>query len=49
MMPVLASLSWVFLAAALLMSLLWLVQRRTGNAGVVDAGWAAGIGLAFAA
>ena len=46
MMTVLASLSWVFLAAALLMTLLWLVQRRTGNAGVVDAGWAAGIGLA---
>jgi steroid 5-alpha reductase family enzyme len=24
---------------------LWLVQRRTGNAGIVDAGWAAGIGI----
>jgi len=28
-----------------LMTLLWLVQRRTGNAGIVDAGWAAGIGI----
>lgn len=26
------------------MSVLWLVQRRTGNAGVVDVGWAAGLG-----
>src|SRR5574340_590389 len=28
-----------------LMTLLWLVQRRTGNAGIVDAGWAAGVGI----
>ena len=28
-----------------MMTLLWLVQRRTGNAGIVDAGWAAGIGV----
>ena len=28
-----------------LMAVLWLVQRRTGNAGIVDAGWAGGIGL----
>ncbi|HBO45635.1 MAG TPA: hypothetical protein DD670_17250 [Planctomycetaceae bacterium] len=28
-----------------MMSLLWLVQRRTGNAGIVDAGWAASIGI----
>lgn len=37
-----------FLAAAF-MSVLWLVQRRTGNAGVVDAGWAASIGTLAAA
>ena len=34
-----------WLAAILGMSVLWLVQRRTGNAGVVDVGWAAMIGL----
>jgi steroid 5-alpha reductase family enzyme len=28
------------------MTLLWVVQRRTGNAAIVDAGWAGGIGLA---
>jgi steroid 5-alpha reductase family enzyme len=27
------------------MTVLWLVQRRTGNAGIVDVGWAAGIGF----
>ncbi|HMP74913.1 MAG TPA: DUF1295 domain-containing protein [Kiritimatiellia bacterium] len=32
-----------WLAAALFMAALWLVQRRTGNAGIVDVGWAAGI------
>jgi steroid 5-alpha reductase family enzyme len=31
--------------AALGMAALWLVQRKTGNAGIVDAGWAAGLGL----
>lgn len=31
--------------AAILMSLLWLRQRRTNNAGIVDVGWAASIGL----
>ena len=24
---------------------LWLLQRRTGNAGVVDVGWSAGVGV----
>lgn len=28
-----------------LMTILWVVQRRTGNAGIVDAGWAAGVGI----
>ena len=36
-------LGW--LIASLLMIVLWLVQRRTRNAGIVDVGWAAGIGL----
>ncbi len=35
----LAGLSFVMIA-------LWLVQRRTGNAAIVDAGWAGGLGLA---
>jgi steroid 5-alpha reductase family enzyme len=30
--------------AALLMTFLWWLQRRTGNAGIVDVGWAASIG-----
>ena len=33
------------LIVSALMTVLWLVQRRTGNAGIVDAGWAAGIGI----
>ncbi len=36
-------LGW--LIASLIMTVLWLVQRRTGNAGIVDVGWAAGIGV----
>lgn len=36
----------VGLFAAGLMFALYLVQRRTGDAGIVDAGWAAGLGLA---
>lgn len=38
--PMLAA--WSF--AVLVMGALWLLQRRTGNAGIVDVGWAAGIG-----
>ncbi len=34
-----------FLLASVLMIILWLIQRRTHNAGIVDAGWAAAIGL----
>ncbi len=40
------SLLYVLAAASILMALLWLVQRRTGNAGIVDVAWAASIGLA---
>jgi steroid 5-alpha reductase family enzyme len=36
----------VALAASALMTLLWLVQRRTRDAGVVDAGWAGGLAAA---
>ncbi len=33
------------LVAAALQSVLWLVQRRTGNAAIVDVGWSASLGL----
>ena len=33
------------LAVSAMMSALWFIQRRTGNAGIVDAGWAVGIGV----
>lgn len=33
------------LIVSTMMTLLWLVQRRTVNAGIVDVGWAAGIGI----
>jgi steroid 5-alpha reductase family enzyme len=33
------------IAISATMVFLWFVQRKTGNAGIVDAGWAAGIGL----
>lgn len=34
---------WAVMALA--MALLWLLQRRTGDAGVVDVAWSAGVGL----
>ena len=33
------------LIVSAMMAVLWFVQRRTGNAGIVDAGWAASIGI----
>jgi steroid 5-alpha reductase family enzyme len=33
------------LLASFIMTVLWLVQRKTLNAGIVDVGWAAGIGI----
>lgn len=42
-------LGW--LVMAVVMALLWLVQRRTGDAGIVDVAWGAGVGslaVAFA-
>ena len=33
------------LLASVTMTVLWLVQRKTVNAGIVDVGWAAGIGV----
>lgn len=33
------------LAAGLLMAALWAIQRKTGNAGIVDVGWSAGVGM----
>jgi len=45
--PDLLLLAWGL--AAVLMGILWLVQRRTGDAGVVDVGWASGLGLAAVA
>ncbi|MCB1019526.1 MAG: DUF1295 domain-containing protein [Acidobacteria bacterium] len=34
-----------WIAAALAMTAMWLLQRRTGDAGIVDVAWAAGVGL----
>ncbi|MBE0564531.1 MAG: DUF1295 domain-containing protein [Krumholzibacteria bacterium] len=41
MVEVLVLLGYGWVAAAATMVVLWLVQRRTGNAGIVDVGWAA--------
>lgn len=50
MIPIYFLFAWG--AVALFMTVLWSVQRRTGNAGIVDVGWAASIGtmaIVFAA
>jgi steroid 5-alpha reductase family enzyme len=39
----------IWLGAALLMAVIWLLQRRTHNAGLVDVAWSAGLGLAAVA
>lgn len=44
-MTVAASLLIGWAVAAVVMALLWLLQRRTGDAGIVDVAWAAGVGL----
>jgi steroid 5-alpha reductase family enzyme len=38
-------LAWSLPAAMAVMAALYWLQRRRGDAGVVDVGWAAGIGL----
>lgn len=43
-MSALAQLGWLWLAAALAMTLGWLWQRRHRNAGIVDVIWASGVG-----
>ncbi len=37
---------WILAGAAVLMLVLWFVQRRLKDAGIVDVGWAAGLGAA---
>ena len=46
-MPLTADHQLLIAAVAMvaMMAALWLVQRKTGNAGIVDVGWAAGIGV----
>ena len=45
-MIILTNLGLIWLAAALFMMALWLLQRRTGNAGIVDVGWSFSLGVA---
>lgn len=45
MSPWLIHLGTGLAAAIALMFILWLIQRRTGNAGIVDVGWTFGIGV----
>ncbi|MCO6435732.1 MAG: DUF1295 domain-containing protein [Phycisphaerae bacterium] len=45
MSPWLIHLGSGLLAAGVMMFVLWLVQRRTHNAGIVDVGWTFGIGV----
>lgn len=46
--PDIQSILLVLLASSLAMYVTWLVQRRTGNAGIVDLVWTIAIGLASA-
>ncbi|MBX3316023.1 MAG: DUF1295 domain-containing protein [Phycisphaeraceae bacterium] len=53
-MPTLTPLEqvvWLLVASVLLFGLLWLAQRKTGDAGIVDVGWsyAVAVGAVFAA
>ncbi len=41
------ALFWIGIAASLLMIGLWWIQWRTNDAGVVDVGWALGLGVAI--
>lgn len=43
-MGVFEQLVWLAAGSAVLMSALWMIQKRTGDAGIVDAGWSAGLG-----
>ena len=43
-----SQLLWIAIGSALVMFVLWLVQRRTKDAGVVDVGWAGCLGAAAA-
>lgn len=45
MVPMIARLTVAVVFAATLMVVLWFRQRSTRNAGIVDVGWAGGIGL----
>lgn len=44
-MSILGTLLAGWAAAAVVMALLWTLQRRTGDAGIVDVAWAAGVGV----
>ncbi|GAB4234528.1 MAG: DUF1295 domain-containing protein [Acidobacteriota bacterium] len=38
--------AWVWLGASVVMAFLWWLQRRLGDAGIVDVAWSAGLGIA---
>lgn len=40
------TISLTFLCLVIVMGALWLVQRRTGDAGIVDVAWGLGVGIA---
>ena len=44
-MSILLALAVGWIAAAIVMATLWALQRRTGDAGIVDVAWAAGVGI----